>query len=340
MHERAGLDPELAFVLANRVRMDASQQASAESLRLRLVAALPPLPREPYEIRTTFPSQCTTLREHLLLPYYALLCSVLLLSWPFWLPLSVFEECLKKVGLWPYIKRLFQHLVLSPISLTGRIVLRPLRYCYGAAARLSRDCIRVALRIRRYIARSTSRIVALLLLPYRTFLKLVHRTTRFGSVALTPDTRPVECKTASWSCSLDVMGLGKKVVHWIITFALGFWVVLPLIACAAVTFSLAIAVLGLMVLVKGAGYFWLSLKHWWVGDDRNSPEAIARRNRAAAAAKREARSRSESFSQSSTSDLASRSQSRRSNRSGSNISLPQAPPLIDRDYESTYSVLI
>lgn len=135
-------------------------------------------------------------------------------------------------------------------------------------------------------------------------------------------------------------GFGKKLFYGIITAILGFFAVLPLIACAVVTFSLAIAWLSLMILSKGAGVIRRSLQHWWNGDDRNTPEAIAERTRAAAHAKREARSRSESFSQATASSATPRSQSNRPNRSGSNISLvslPQNAPQIDRDYEGTLS---
>ena len=140
--------------------------------------------------------------------------------------------------------------------------------------------------------------------------------------------------------SQDAMaGFGKKLFYGVITLIIGFFAVFPLIIFAAITFALAIGWLSLMILFKGAGVIRRSLIHWWNGDDRNSPEAIAERNRAAANAKREARSRSESFSQSSPSHLTSRSHSNRSNRSGSNVSLvslPQNPPQIDRDYEGMY----
>lgn len=150
-------------------------------------------------------------------------------------------------------------------------------------------------------------------------------------------------KKASYSCSLEhsrdaiiaMAGFGKKLFYGIVTLVLGFFAVLPLTVYAVITFWLAVGWLSLMILVKGAGVVQRSLKHWWKGDDRNSPEAIAERNRAAALAKREARSRSGSFSQSSASTH-SRSQSNRSNRSGSSVSLvslPYNPPQIDRDYE-------
>ena len=131
-------------------------------------------------------------------------------------------------------------------------------------------------------------------------------------------------------------GFGKKLFYGIVTLIIGFFAVFPLIIFAAITSALAIGWLSLMILFKGAGVIRRSLIHWWNGDDRNSPEAIAGRTRAAANAKREARSRSESFSQSSPSNITSRSHSNRSNRSGSNVSLvslPQNPPQIDRDYE-------
>lgn len=132
--KKARANRELRYVLANRVRMQASQR---RLLRERAVAALPPLPPAPYEIRTTFPSNHTTLREHLLLPYYAALCCILFLLIPVWVPVSVVIACLEKVGLWPYIKRLFQHLVISPILSAARAVLRPLQYYYGVAIELS-----------------------------------------------------------------------------------------------------------------------------------------------------------------------------------------------------------
>ena len=131
-------------------------------------------------------------------------------------------------------------------------------------------------------------------------------------------------------------GFGKKLFYGIVTLVLGFFAVLPLTVYAVITFWLAVGWLSLMILFKGAGVIRRGIQHWWKGDDRNSPEAIAERNRAAALAKREARSRSESFSQSSASNVTSRSQSNRSNRSGSSVSLvtlPHNPPQIDRDYE-------
>ena len=345
--EREQSNREQRYVLANRVRMTANQRASVLLLRERTAAALPPLAPEPYELRTTFPSNHTTLREHLLLPYYAVLCSILFFTTPIWFPVSVAIACLEKVGLWSYIKRPFQHLVLSPILSAARAVLRPLRYSYGLVVGLSRKCTRPAIRtrIRHYIVKLRSLTVALLLLPSRTFFILVHRTTKLASVLLSPDSYPVECKKASCSCLLrhlrdainGMAGFGKKLFYGIVTLVLGFFAVLPLTIYAVITFWLAVGWLSLMILVKGAGVIQRSLKHWWKGDDRNSPEAIAERNRAAAVAKREARSRSESFSQSSASTH-SRSQSNRSNRSGSSVSLvslPYNPPQIDRDYEGT-----
>jgi len=384
--KRERTSSELRYVLANRVRMDQGQRASAELLRSRLVAALPPLPPEPYEIRTTFPSNHRTLRERLLLPYYAILCSTILLLLPLSVLITVIHQCLVKVGLWPYIEKAFRNLVLSPIlSAAGtfyrslqysysageelsdrfwpyierpirylglspilfaaRSALRPLRYSYAAAVGLSRDCTGIARGNLRRIIRSVSLTVALLLLPSRALLGLVHRTTKLASVAVSPTSCPVECKKPSCSCSLthlrDAMaGFGKKFFYSIITAILGFFCVLPLIAFAVVTTSLAIGWLSFMMLLKWAGVIRRSILHWWNGDDRNTPEAIAERNRAAADAKREARSRSESCSQASASSATPRSQSNRSNRSGSNISLvslPLNPPQIDRDYEGTLS---
>jgi hypothetical protein len=131
-------------------------------------------------------------------------------------------------------------------------------------------------------------------------------------------------------------GFGKKLFYWIVTATIGLFAVFPLIILAVVTFAFAIGWLSLMILLKGAGVIRRGFQHWWNGDDRNSPEAIAERTRAAAHAKREARSRSESFSQPSASNVTSRSHSNRSIRSGSNVSLvslPQNAPQIDRDYE-------
>lgn len=122
---------ELRYVLANRVRIEASQRASAVELELllrqRTAAALPPLPPEPYEIRTTFSSNHKTLREHLLLSYYAVLCTILFFSVPIWLPISGGIACLEKVGLWLYIARLIRYLVLSPILFVARAASRPLQ---------------------------------------------------------------------------------------------------------------------------------------------------------------------------------------------------------------------
>lgn len=187
--------------------------------------------------------------------------------------------------------------------------------------------------------------VALPLLSPRTLFRLVQRTTKLAFVILLPGSCPVICKKAFCSCSLAYLrnaiiamaGFGKKLFYGIVTLVLGFFAVLPLAVYAVITFWLAVGWLSLIILVKGAGVIQRSLKHWWKGDDRNSPEAIAERNRAAAVAKREARSRSESFSQSSASTH-SRSQSNRSNRSGSSVSLVSLPynlPQIDRDYEGT-----
>jgi hypothetical protein len=343
---RARPGPELTFVLANQVRMDQLPIASAGLQRSRRVAALPPLPPEPYELRTTFPSNPVALkREYLLVPYYALFFSTIFLLSPVWVPLGVIIECLVKVGLWPYVERLLRYLVLSPTLSAAQITSRLLGYCYSAAIRLSRGCIRIALRTPRYIVKSTSLAIALVLLPSRTLLRSVHRTTRLASVLLSPVSCPVECDKASCSCSLvhsrDAMaGFGKKLFYGIVTLLIGLFAVFPLIAFAAVTFSLAIVWLSLMILFKGGGVIRRGVTHWWQGDDRNSPAAIAERNRTAAIAKREARSRSESFSQSSASSFTPRSQSNRSNRSGSNVSLvslPQNAPQIDRDYEGMYS---
>ena len=327
--------------------MDAGQRASTGLLRQRAVASLPPLPPEPYELRTTFPSNHTTLREHFLLPYYAVLCSILLLTSPVWVSVGLVSTCLEKVGLWPYIARPIRYLVLSPTLSAARAVFRPLRYSYGVTVGLSRRHTRTAQSISRYIVRSISLTVALLLLPSRTLVRLIHRTTKFASVVLSPNYCLVNCTKASYSCSLahlrDVIiamaGFGKKFFYGIVTLVLGFFAVLPLAVYAVITFWLAVGWLSLMILFKGAGVIRRGIQHWWKGDDRNSPEAIAERNRAAALAKREARSRSESFSQSSASNVTSRSHSNRSNRSGSSVSLvslPHNPPQIDRDYEGMY----
>jgi hypothetical protein len=366
--------------------MNPSQRASAEHQRARFVAALPPLPPEPYEIRTTFSSNHTTLRERLLLPYYTVLCSTILLLLPLSVLITVIHQCLIKVGLWPYIEKAFRNLLLSPILSAAGIFYRSLRYSYGAGAelsdrfwpyierpirylgpspilfaarsasrpfrysytaavRLGRDCTRIARGNLRRIVRSVSLTVALLLLPSRALLGLLHRTTKLASVAVSPTSCPVDCEKTSCSCSLahlrDAMaGFGKKLFYSIITAILGFFCVLPLIAFAVITTSLAVGWLSLMILLKWMGVIRRSIRHWWNGDDRNTPEAIAERTRAAADAKREARSRSESFSQASASSATPRSQSNRSNRSGSNVSLvslPLNPPQIDRDYEGTLS---
>jgi hypothetical protein len=115
--KRERTSSELRYVLTNRVRMNPSQRASAEHQRARFVAALPPLPPEPYEIRTTFSSNHTTLRERLLLPYYTVLCSTILLLLPLSVLITVIHQCLIKVGLWPYIEKAFRNLLLSPFYL-------------------------------------------------------------------------------------------------------------------------------------------------------------------------------------------------------------------------------
>jgi hypothetical protein len=173
-----GESRELRYVLANRVRMDAGQRASTGLLRRRAVASLPPLPREPYELRTTFPSNHTTLREHLLLPYYAVLCSIFFLTSPVWVSVGLVSACLEKVGLWPYIARPIRYLVLSPTLYAARAVFRPLRYSYGVTVRLSQRHTRTAQRISRHIVRSISLTVALLLLPSRTLVRLIHRAIK------------------------------------------------------------------------------------------------------------------------------------------------------------------
>lgn len=201
-------------------------------LRQRTATALPPLPPEPYEIRTTFPSSHTTLREHLLLTYYAILCSILFFTTPVWLPVSVAIACLEKVGLRPYIESLLQRLVLSPILSAARAVLRPFRYSCGIAVGFSRKCTRAAIgtRIRHYIVKARSLTVALLLLPSRTLTKLVHRATKLASAILSPGAYPVNCKKESYSCSLAhlrdaiiaMAGFGKKLFYGIVTLVLGF----------------------------------------------------------------------------------------------------------------------
>jgi hypothetical protein len=131
-------------------------------------------------------------------------------------------------------------------------------------------------------------------------------------------------------------GIGRKIFYTIITVLIGAFLFLPLVTLAAITFGCSISFLCFLVVFKGVGVIGRSLVQWWHGDYRNSPEAIARRERTAAYAKREARAHSESRSQSSSSNTTTRSQSRRSTSNVSLASLPQNPPQLDRDYEGTY----
>ena len=176
--ERARARRELRYVLANRVAMNRSQRTLAALQLERLVAALPPLPPEPYETSTTFPSNHLQLkREYLLLPYYALFFGTIFLLSPVWVPLGAIIECLVKVGLWPYIEKILRYLLLSTTLYTARITFRLLAYFYGAVVSLYRKCTRIAQGLARYIARAISLAVALLLLPSRIFLGLAHRNT-------------------------------------------------------------------------------------------------------------------------------------------------------------------
>jgi hypothetical protein len=130
-----------------------------------------------------------------------------------------------------------------------------------------------------------------------------------------------------------------KAVYGVITLLLGIFVVTPLVVFAVFTFTLAIWFLSLLVLFKGMGTIRLSLSQWWKGDDRNSPDAIARREETAAQAQLIARSQpgSTSGSQSSSSISSSNGTTRRhSNLHNSNASLATLPQ-VDRDYESMYS---
>lgn len=131
--------------------------------------------------------------------------------------------------------------------------------------------------------------------------------------------------------------LGRKLFFGLITILLGVFAVFPLFVFAVFTFWIAICFLVFLVLFKGIGAIWRSLLQWRNTDDRNSPEAIARRERLADQARRIARARSSSASQSS--NTPTRSQSNRSNRSNSNVSLASLPQP-DRDYEGTLSHMI
>lgn len=131
-------------------------------------------------------------------------------------------------------------------------------------------------------------------------------------------------------------GIALKLFYGVLTILLGGFIVLPLVIFGVFTFTLAVWFLCTLALFKWVGAIWRSLLHWWKGDPRNSPEAVAQRERAAAHAKRLARSQSGSTSASlsSTSNTTTRSHSNRSNRSNSNVSLATLPQL-DRDYEGT-----
>jgi hypothetical protein len=133
--------------------------------------------------------------------------------------------------------------------------------------------------------------------------------------------------------------IAVKAIYGVITILLGIFVVTPLVVFAVFTFTLAIWFLSLLVLFKGMGTIRLSLSQWWQGDDRNSPDAIARREETAAQAQLMARSQpgSTSGSQSSSSISSSNGTTRRhSNLHNSNASLATLPQ-VDRDYESMYS---
>ena len=135
-------------------------------------------------------------------------------------------------------------------------------------------------------------------------------------------------------------GIGKKIFYANLTVLIGVLLVAPLITFAAFTFAFAIWFLSLVILFKGVDAVRRGLMHWWDGDDRNSPEAILERERAAAHAKREARSHSESSSQSSASNGHTRSRSNRSNSNVSLASMQHGQPQLDRDYEGMCCISI
>lgn len=160
------------------------------------------------------------------------------------------------------------------------------------------------------------------------------RSSYLLSLAQAPDTCAQRLRNLHL---IDMANVALKLFYGALTIFLGGFIVLPLAVFGVFTFTLAVWFLCTLALFKWVGAIWHSLLHWWKGDPRNSPEAVAQRERAAAHAKRMARSQSgsTSASQSSASNTTTRSHSNRSNRSNSNVSLATLPQL-DRDYEGTY----
>lgn len=131
--------------------------------------------------------------------------------------------------------------------------------------------------------------------------------------------------------------IGRKIFFGFITLLLGIFAVFPLALFAVITFWIAVCYLALLVSFKGMGAIWRSFSQWRNSHGRNSPEAIAVRERLAARAQRIARAQSSPGSQLSNTPARSHSnRSNRTNRSNSNVSLSSLPQP-DRDYEGIYS---
>jgi len=336
----------------NRIAWAATASEQAQR-RQHLVVALPPLPPDPgqntstHNVSSSYPDHYTLLqRADLLVPYYFVIFESFFLLLPILVPLGILQKCLARVGLWPYIERPLRHLVLRSILLTARIALRSCQRSCGVAVGFGRECIRLALAISRHIISSVSLIIVLLLLPILHSPGTSHQIPGIVSAVLSLGSSPILCKGDLSTCLLEqplnnlynMAGFGRKIFYTILTVFIGVFLFLPLVTFAAITFGLSIWFLSFLIVYKGAGAIGHGLIHWWHGDPRNSPEAIARRERAAAYAKREARAHSESGSQSSASNNTARSRSRRSNSNVSLASLPIDPPQIDRDYEGMHSI--
>jgi hypothetical protein len=134
--------------------------------------------------------------------------------------------------------------------------------------------------------------------------------------------------------------LGRKILYTIFTTFLGIFLVFPGFILALFTSLVSFWILSLMILYKGLSAIWRSIQFCWSGPDpRNSPEAIARRERIAAEAAAEATARRERVAAEEAAEERriaqnSASQASASNtttRSNSNLSLQ-----IDRDYEGTH----
>lgn len=116
---------QMSFESGGRLRMNRRQRAPWDAQHL-LPPALPPLTTRQQQLKPHFLQIFATFY---IFCFGAISVSLLMIL----LPAALCHECLKKVGLWPYVEALFGYLVVRPICLATRIFHQTCQDSYSAA---------------------------------------------------------------------------------------------------------------------------------------------------------------------------------------------------------------